>query len=76
MDSGEYNCLLVRLGRSASSRGKPQTREYDPSNPEAAAWYLLFIKTNYGLSFENIPKGKRLFALMVLVVLAGTPMPF
>ena len=61
MDSGDYNYLLVRLGRSQSTRQGIKTRTYDPSNPDDC-FDILFVVYENQLWFvpsDNIPKGKK-----------------
>ena len=42
MDSGNYNYLLVRLGRSAATRSGPKTRTYNPDEPDDC-FDILFV---------------------------------
>ena len=61
MDSGEYNYLLVRLGRSQFTRQGVKTRTYDPSNPDDC-FDILFVVYENQLWFvpsDDIPDGKK-----------------
>ena len=61
MDSGDYNYLLVRLGRSQHTRQGTKTRTYDPSNPDDC-FDILFVVYENQLWFvpaNVIPKGKK-----------------
>ena len=61
MDSGDYNYLLVRLGRSQQTREGPRTRTYDPSDPDDC-FDILFVVYEDQLWFvpnEDIPEGKK-----------------
>jgi len=42
MDAGEYNYLLVRLGRSTSTRSQMRIRTYDPNDPDDC-FDILFV---------------------------------
>ncbi len=60
MDSGDYNYLLVRLGRSTHTREGPKTRDYDPNEPDDC-FDILFVV--YGDQYwlvpaDDIPEGK------------------
>jgi hypothetical protein len=61
MDSGDYNYLLVRLGRSQFSRGECRTRTYDPSNPDDCFDTLFVVYENqlWFVPSDDIPDGKK-----------------
>ena len=61
MDSGDYNYLLVRLGRTQHTRTGTKTRTYDPSNPDDC-FDILFVVYENQLWFvpsADIPEGKK-----------------
>lgn len=61
MDSGDYNYLLVRLGRSQFTRQGLKTRTYDPSNLDDC-FDILFVVYENQLWFvpaDDIPEGKK-----------------
>ena len=60
MDSGDYNYLLVRLGRSQTTRNGPRTRTYDPNKPDDC-FDILFVVYENQLWFvpsDVLPEGK------------------
>jgi len=60
MDSGDYNYLLVRLGRSTSARQGPKTRTYDPTNDDDCfdILFVVYEDQQWLVPADNIPKGK------------------
>ena len=61
MDSGEYNYLLVRLGRTGRQGRRTVTRTYDPSNSDDC-FDILFVVYENQLWFvpsDDIPEGKK-----------------
>ena len=60
MDSGDYNYLLVRLGRSQATRAGTKTRTYDPTEPDDC-FDILFVVYENQLWFvpsDVLPEGK------------------
>lgn len=60
MDSGDYNYLLVRLGRSQSTRNGPRTRTYDPNEPDDCFDILFVVYENQQWLVPStvLPEGK------------------
>ena len=61
MDSGEYNYLLVRLGRTGRQGRHTVTRTYDIGNPDDC-FDILFVVYENQLWFvpsDDIPEGKK-----------------
>ena len=61
MDSGDYNYLLVRLGRSQYARGGDRTRTYDASNPDHCFDILFVVYEDqlWLVPSDAIPEGKK-----------------
>ena len=61
MDSGDYNYLLVRLGRSQYARGGDRTRTYDASNPDDCFDILFVVYEDqlWLVPSDAIPEGKK-----------------
>ena len=60
MDSGDYNYLLVRLGRSQHSRQGLRTRTYDPANDDDCfdILFVVYEDKQWLIPADKIPKGK------------------
>ena len=60
MDSGDYNYLLVRLGRSQSTRQGPKTRTYDFTDDDDCFDILFVVYENdcWLVPSTKIPEGK------------------
>ena len=61
MDSGEYNYLLVRLGRSSFTRQGTKTRAYDTHNPDDCfdILFVVYEDKRWLVPAESIPEGKQ-----------------
>ena len=61
MDSGDYNYLLVRLGRSQSTRQGTKTRTYDPDNPDDCfdILFVVYEDERWLIPSDHIPTGKK-----------------
>ena len=61
MDSGDYNYLLVRLGRSTATRDGPRTRTYDPLEPDDCfdILFVVYEDERWLVPSEAIPAGKK-----------------
>lgn len=60
MDSGDYNYLLVRLGRSTATRAGTKTRTYDP-NVDDDCFDILFVvyeDEQWLVPNDSLPEGK------------------
>ena len=60
MDSGDYNYLLVRLGRSSPSRNGPNTRHYDPNKPDDCfdILFVVYEDQQWFVPSDVLPEGK------------------